>query len=295
MGERFVATFELFHLSLIERDRDLFTALDQRPSREDWLRKAFSETFTFEHRARKFYWVPFERVNELVIGHVTRTHKRTHHAPPEDGAIEIVTDEWQGSLVLVDPASHEDGQKVAFERDPTIGRPRAVLQSLLAHVNMVSGAEYAVEPKPIFDENSFWAWSTAHENKLRRITFDFVVPNMWESATNLDEELRELRSIGVQRAKVTYEGPDEIDATSSQIKDGVDYASKGGGTLTAKAKNGDTYASTEKTKTAKLPTTSAEVGGVKDAITKWSRKLLGREQSDDVASPDRAVSDPAVD
>lgn len=290
-----MATFELFHLSLIEREHDLFSQLQKQPTREEWLREAFSSNFTFEHRARKFYWVPWQPIKGLLVGRVARTHKRAHHTPPEEGAVETISDEWQGSLVLIDPAPHEDGQKVGFERDPTIGRPRSVLQSLLAHVNSLPDAPYAIEPKPIFDENSFWAWSSAHENKLRRITFDFVVPNMWDSASNLDKELRELRSIGVQRAKVSYEAPDEIDATSTPIKEGVDYASKGGGTVTAKAKNGDTYTSTEKTRTAKLPTTSAEVGGIREAITKWSQRLLGREQSNNVADTDRSAGNSSDD
>jgi hypothetical protein len=165
----------------------------------------------------------------------------------------------------------------------------------LAFVNALPSAPYAIEPKPIFDENSFWQWSAAHENKLRRITFDFVVPNMWQSATNLEEELRQLRTIGVQRAKVTYEGADEIKATSATIKEGVDYAAKGGGTVTAKATNGDTYASTEQTKTARLPTSPAGAGGLRELITRWSRKLLGREQEDSVADSDRPASGPAGD
>lgn len=291
-----MATFELFHLSLIEREfhPDLFNQVPPPvPTREEWLRTAFAQTFTFEHRAKTFYWVPLDPIDGVMFGHVTRTHRRAQHAPPEQGAAEIVKDEWQGSAVLIDPVTHPDGQKVAFERDSTIGRPRSVLQSLLAHVNAMPGAPYAIEPKPIFDENSFWSWASAHENKLRRITFDFVVPNMWDSASNLDRELRELRSIGVQRAKVSYEGPDEIDATSTTIKEGVDYASKGGGTVTAKAKNGDSYVSTEKTRTAKLPTTSAERGGLREMITKWSQRLLGREQGDHMADPDRPPSGPA--
>jgi hypothetical protein len=292
-----VPTFELFHLSLIERElqRDLFIRDEPRPSREEWIRSVFGPTFTFEHRAKTFYWVPLEQIDGVIFGHVTRTHKRAAHAPPEEGATEILTDEWQGSAVLIDPRPHEDGQKVSFERDSTIGRPRAVLQSLLAYVNALPRAPYAIEPKPIFDENSFWQWSAAHENKLRRITFDFVVPNMWQSATNLDDELRQLRTIGVQRAKVTYEGADEIKATSPTIKEGVDYASRGGGTVTAKATNGDTYASTESTKTARLPTSPADTGGLRELITKWSRKLLGREQSDIVADPDRTADGPSID
>lgn len=288
-----MATFELFHLSLIERDQgDFFLP---RFSRAEWITRVLAEPFTFEHRNKSFHWVPKEASEGLVAGTVARVHRRVHHTPPEEGAVEVASDEWQGSLVLIDPTEHDDGQKVSFERDQTVGRPRAVLQSLLAALNATANAPYAVEPKPIFDQRSFWAWSSAHENRVRRITFDFVVPNMWHSASNLDEELRALKGIGVQRAKVTYEGPDEIEATSEIIKDGVDYASKGGGTVTAKATNGDKFTSTEQTKTVSLPTTSATLGELREAITKWSRRLLGREQDDSLAEPDWVGDDAGSD
>lgn len=246
-----VGTFELFHLSLIERDQgDLFV---NQMTREAWLKHTLDSAFIFSHREKDFHWVPVDTGSHLIAGNVARTHKRVHHTPPEDGAIEVVSDEWQGSLVILDPSHHQDGQKLSFERDQTVGRPRAVLQSLLTAVNMRTDAPYAIEPKPIFNKASFWSWSAAHENKVRRIAFEFVVPNMWGSASDLDEELKALGAIGVQKAKTAFESPDGIDTTAKPIKEAIEYAAKGAGSVTAKAQNGDTYASTDDAATVKLP------------------------------------------
>lgn len=259
-------------------------------SREDWLRLAFSEAFKFSHRKGECHWVPASTGTPIIAGNVVRLHPRRQHAAPEEGGYEIVSNEWQGAIVLIDPTHHDDGQKVSFERDETIGKPRSVLQSMLAHVNAMPDAPYIIEPEPIFNQASFWAWAAAHENRLRSITFDFVVPNMWGSTTGLEEDLKELKEIGVAKARVTLsEGKreDGIDATSQQVRDGVAYAARGGGEITAKAKNGDPYVSTDDAKTTRLPTTSADRNDGVGALTKWFQRLLGREQDDRLDGPDR--------
>ena len=93
--------------------------------------------------------------NVEIIGTVARLHQKVHHTPPDEGAVEMVSDEWQGALVIVDPVHHDDGQKVSFERDATIGRPRAVLSSMLAAINALPDAPYSIEPRPIFHSSGF--------------------------------------------------------------------------------------------------------------------------------------------
>lgn len=283
-------TFELFHLSLLQQmQKDMF--LDPRdPTREEWLRICFGRRFSFEHRTNVVHWVPAEIDSDLIAGNLVRSHPRRHHAPPDEGAMEVLSEEWQGSMVLIDPTHHDDGQKMSFERDETLGKPRSVLQSLAAHLNALPGAPYVIEPKPIFNEDSFWNWVAGHEYKLHSITFEFIVPNMWGSKSALDEDLKQLGEIGVSRAKVTLDEGDKkdgVDARGQQIRDGVDYAAQGGGSITAKAKNGDGFSSTDNTSTAKLPPKGADrTGGIR-GLVKWFPKLLGREQDDRMDSSHR--------
>lgn len=288
--------FELFHLSLLEvRQLGLFED-GPRPTREEWLRQVFNSRFEFQHRSVICHWVPDHTDPTFIAGNVVRSHPRRHHVSPEEGAFEVVSEEWQGAIVLIDPVDHPDGQKVSFERDSTLGEPRAVLQSLIASINATPTAPYVIEPKPIFNEARFWSWAAAHEYRLKRISFELIAPNMFGSKSALDEDMKYLGESGVSKVKITMdEGtrPEGIDAQNDQIKQGVDYAAQGGGSITAKAKNGDSFASTNNTKTTTLPATPADRSGGIKAITKWFPKLLGREQDDslddDTGDPDGPV------
>jgi len=288
--------FELFHLSLhVKAQAELFENSSPR-TREQWLREAFSKQFAFQHRNKQMYWVPSSADHDLISGNLVRLHQRRRHKPPEEGAIEEIGEEWQGAIVIIDPSHHADGQKLSFERDETIGKPRPVLQSLVAHINAMPEAPYAIEPKPIFSEESFWSWASAHEFKLKAITFEFVTPNMFDSKNAFDEDMAELGAVGVSTVKMTMSEGDRgggIDANSSQIKNAVDYAAQGGGSLSAKARNGDKFKSTNDSAIATLPSKLADRSGGLKALTKWFPKLLGREQDNSMDGGAGDVGGPA--
>ena len=113
--------FEVFHLSLIGRQGDLFSP---PYTREEWLRVAFNRNFQFMHRRRVFHWVPKYVGDGEIIGIVERQTTRSRHLPPSEGASEFTESIWQGAIVIIDPAHHELGQRVSFEVDPDVGRFR---------------------------------------------------------------------------------------------------------------------------------------------------------------------------
>lgn len=251
-------------------------------TREQWLRNAFSRSFEFAHRNKTFHWVPTSLEAPEIVGTVARQHMKAHHLTPDEGAAETISEEWQGAIVVIDPTSHDDGQKLAFEIDATIGRTEAVLASLAAHINETRDATYDIEPKAIWTEREFWAWATAHSNLVKKITFDFAVPNMWSSTSNLEEELRELgRNTGAIKAKVGLESPDGVKTDSQQVSDAVQYSAQGAGDITATAINGDKFRSHKSRKMSKLLAMPAD--GIQ-GLTTWVQKILGREQDDSLDS-----------
>jgi len=272
--------FELFHLSLLEQTQIGLFESSIKPTREAWLRESFGSSFKFTHRTIECHWVPADTEGGFIAGNVVRSHPRRHHMPPEEGALEVVSEEWQGAMVVIDPSHHDDGQKLSFERDQTLGRPRSVLQSMIAHVNATFGAPYVIEPKPIFSEGDFWDWAAAHEYRMRKIAFEFIVPNMFGSKNAFDDDMADLGKAGVSKVKMVLDEGGRaggIDAQNDQVQMGVDYAAQGGGSVTATAKNGDKFTSTNNPKTATLPATPVERSSGIRAITKWFPKLLGRE------------------
>lgn len=281
-GGAVAGIFELFHLSLLPMLQGNIFQASPVPSREEWLREAFEKTFKFHHRKVECHWVPQETGTQFITGNVVRLHARRHHKPPEEGAFEVLGKEWQGAIVIIDPTHHDDGQKVSFERDATLGAPKSVLQSMCAHINLSERAPYVIEPKPIFNEAQFWAWAAGHGYRMRRISFEFVAPNMFGSKNAFDEDMAELGQSGVTTARVAFDSGGRaggIDAQNEQIRSGVDYAAQGGGSIRARAENGDDYSSTRNTRIARLPKSIKELGGEIKALTKWLPLLLGREQN----------------
>ena len=126
-------TFEQFHFSLIERDEPDF--LEPTLTREAWLRSKLGSQFQFRHMGKAFHWVPQPISDEFLVGVVERQKSQTQRTPPDEGALEIEAEIWKGSMVVIDPVHRPDGQKVAFENDSSVGQPKAVLTSLVAHLN----------------------------------------------------------------------------------------------------------------------------------------------------------------
>ncbi len=269
-------TFQLFHLSLLRREQgDLF----QRDlSREDWIRSVFTRPFQFTHRKRDFFWVPKSSDGDSIIAIVERQTSRLQHRPPEQGGDEIRGEVWQGAVVIIDPRPHDSGQRVAFEVDRDIGTPNAVLGSVLWHLNAAPPGPYYVESKPVFDGSTFWTFAREHGGILRRITFGFVVPNMWDTKNELDKELRETgEQTGAQRVQVTLESSDGVKADTPKVREGVDYSEKGGASLSATSINGATFHSSKRIQRTKVETEELRDG---DEATLWKRlagKILGRE------------------
>jgi len=269
--------FELFHLSLLPRERDMF---DSRPelTREQWIRVSLSEQFKFTHRKKEFYWVPKDEDSDIV-GIVERQTERLRHRSPEQGGTEVMGQEWQGVVIIIDPTPHDTGQRVAFERDAAVGTASSILRSLLEHVSSRPAAQYTIEAKPVFDTTSFWAFAGKHNQVLRQITFDFVVPNMWGTRTNLEKELRSTgEETGAQKAQVRLSGQDGVKTDNKLVKDGVAYAGEGGGSVTARALDGERFTSKSSSATTKIQDDDVEG---EEQISIWKRmasKILRRDE-----------------
>ena len=269
-------TFHFFHLSLVERsDASLFSI--DLTSREANLRHVLSNNFQFVHRSKSFNWVLKDASEDYIIGIIQRKTEHTHHRPPEEGGDEITEPDWQGAIVIIDPRTHESGQALLFERDQRLGKSEAILASLFRHINGQITINYTIHCKPIFDGHTFWSFAENHGHKLQRISFKFVVPNMWGTTTALEKELRDTaESTGADNVDVAFHGSDGVNTDTDRISQGIGYSEKGGGSITARAQNGKTYTSAGKTKSEKV---KEEVTGenLVEKLSRLARKLLGNE------------------
>ncbi len=286
--------FTLFHLSLIQpRQVDLE---EVKATREEWLRKILADEFKFEYRAGGYmHWVPKDDVDECIFGLLERKRPHEHHEPPERGGGEVITDEWQGAYVLIDPTHHEDGQKVAIEND-VVGKPSSLLANLMNAVNKRHDKPYQIEFEPIFDSNTFWQFADKHDSVLSNITFDFVVPNMWGAKNGLDKDLRETGAqTGTERVKIGLSSKSGVYTDNQKVADGVEYAERGAGTIKARSFDGTTYTSENSVKTTKVPSVKDENESMHGFFKKLKRRILGREKNDAAPSNDIADSNSSDD
>jgi hypothetical protein len=222
-------------------------------SRQDTIRRAFSENFKFLHRGNIFYWVRQADVADSICGVVQRQRPRRQHEEPGAGGREIINPEWQGAMVYIDPVTHLDGQKIAFEVDETIGRPGAIINTLIEWVNKDPELPYHLVVKPIFNDAGFWDFARRHNYILRSVTFDLVVPNMWDTEGEFEEGMREAKEITqAQRVILKYESASGINTKSEQVRAGVGYSARGGGSMTALSLDRHRFASRKRPLTARV-------------------------------------------
>lgn len=269
--------FFLFHLSLIPvREPTLETP---RISRADWLRRILENGFEFPHRADKtLHWVPREGFNDLIFGVIEQKKPYSHHLPPSEGGRETISEQWQGAYVLLDPNHHDAGQRIAVEIDQ-VGTPKALLKSLLNHLNSLPDRPFTIKSDLIFDGRDFWKFSNDHSDILKYVTFKFAVPNMWGAENSLEEDLKATGTqTGADKVTVRMEAKDGIYTRNEKIENGVSYAERGAGEVTAKSLDGKRFSSVNKPQTTRMPKQEIGFEETRRMFEEFQLRILGRDK-----------------
>lgn len=207
----------------------------------------------------------------------TKEGTHTLHRSPKEGGEEFVTEEWQGSYVIIDPTPHDVGQRIAVEND-VVGRPTAIMKKLRRALNERPDAPFQIEIEPIFDPNTFWSFAYDHGGVLRSVAFDFVVPNMWGTETDLEKELQSTREdTGAERVRIGLESRHGVDVDSERIKNGVGYAQKGAGKINAKSLDGDAYSSESEPTVTRIKVLDQVRDLANEYLREMKDRILGRE------------------
>lgn len=252
---------ELFHLSLAY-NTNLFAARNKDGSpleREDWIRKVFSERIEFFHRGSKYHYIPHQSpidvTEPLLFGRIGRKVTAEENAPPEEGLEDVRRDSWKASSVVIDPRKHDDGQKLAMQSRKGVGAPFSVLKSLMFHISYnIIDAPYFVEIRPLTDPSGFWDFVEQNEGEITSITLEFIAPNMFGIGDRMDEEWEDLKANEhAVRATTTIENENGLNPNTERVKKAVDYASKGGGSVSARTRRGKRYNSKKRTRKVSIP------------------------------------------
>lgn len=157
---------------------------------------------------------------------------------PDDGYEEFVHDTWNAAVVVVDPTEHDDGQKMAIQFHPEVGRPSTLAPRLLqAMEQQQEFNQYLSALHPITNTEKFWDFVSRNEGKITHIRFDLEVPNMFGGDDEYSKEMKEFRDKeNAQSVAIEVSNPDGIDANTDRIRYTANKAmTQGTGKIKARA------------------------------------------------------------
>lgn len=232
---------------------------DGKPlNREMWLRAVFGQRIDFVHRKEQFHYLPAPDLTDgretprLIAGRVGRRVSVEENAPPDKGLEPVVRPAWHSARIFIDPKSHGDGQKVAFELRGDIGLPVAIFETLAWAISVRSDEPYEIEAHPIVEKETFWSF-VAENRQVVEVEFEFLAPNMFGAASDLDKDLKDIQAhIKSRKTKVAFQSKDGLQLADKRIHEAVDYVARGTGTVKARAKNNRRYNSAKKPKKIKI-------------------------------------------
>ncbi|PBD15464.1 hypothetical protein CLD06_06045 [Wolbachia endosymbiont of Drosophila subpulchrella] len=275
--------FELFRLSLMARpQRDLI--LDDPkgdPTKEEYLRKVFNKKYMVSHRGTEFYYVPLpsdKKTPPFLGGRIGRSFENIEFTPPDQGFNESLHKGWKALAIVLDPSPHDDGQKIAVEVNREVGQASAILGSLIERINQEDDAIYMIDHRPIIDAETFWQFAKENKGNITNLKFEFTAPNMFGGRDSIQEELRAFRdNERAQKVSIALTSPDGINTDTERVHEGVDYAEKGGGDITARTKNNRRYNSKNKVKITHIAIDSTSSESKLSQILNLARNVLGHE------------------
>lgn len=271
--------FDLFRFSLLPRPQmDILHHPD--PTREAYLRQLFSARHEFTHYKTVFHYVPSDTPagETAIIGRIGRSVVMEENLSPDVGLADSEHETWKASFIIIDPTEHEDGQKVSFESDPLVGKTDAIMQSLVHALNEKNPlTAFHLEVAPISEASTFWQFAAENKGNITMLSFLFVAPNMFGGIDNITEEMRLFRDEEkAQRVKIQLQSDEGIETDTDKIKNSVEYTTRGGGDIAARARGGRSYNSKEKTRHVTMDKVENSEP-LLDRIARSISKVLGRE------------------
>lgn len=274
--------FELFHLSLLQRAQmDIDGEEFKDFTRAEWLNKVFTEKMPFDSYGSEFYYLPSlpSEGDDVVVGRLGRHVERDENLPPEDGFEEITREIWLASVIVLDPAEHEDGQKLAVQVVGDIGKPSTLVKNLVGSINnRYPYSPYSIEVGHIVDTQTFWNFVSENKGDVTSVSFDFIPPNMLGADEDYYQEMNEYKqNEKARKVKLSIENPDGINPETDRIKRATNYALEGRGAIKAKAKGNKRYNSDNEVQRTYVENVSEAGVELVDVAKKLANRILGRE------------------
>ncbi|MDD6087812.1 MAG: hypothetical protein PUB69_00610 [Desulfovibrionaceae bacterium] len=128
-------------------------------------------------------------------------------------------------------------QILAVEISKDYSNPKSIVKYFNEKMNaLLEESHLAVKISPLYKKSDFWSFIEEHKDKISRINFELITPNMSNISHSLSEELKGLSKStksSVTNLNICAEKGKSlvIDQQNQGIASMVDYSSNGGGEI----------------------------------------------------------------
>jgi len=152
---------------------------------------------------------------------------------------------WRASTIVVDPSDHDDGHKLAMEYIQLLGKSKSILSTMFSHINEIHGIYYTIEINPIVNSGRFYDFVKSVGSPVSFLSISFTPPNgLWSADSSAKEEVQEIsRKTKATKIRTILSNKDGLDVSSGGLKESIDYAESGSGSIRAKTISGNVFTS----------------------------------------------------
>ncbi|WP_152610655.1 hypothetical protein [Ruegeria sp. ANG-R] len=232
-----------------------------RRTRTEYLKDVFSTRIEFEHWGKLLVYIPISTDDfedgAVCSGRIGSQKTESINASPDELFEPEVITNWRASNFLIDTRNYNDGQKIAMQQRPEVGKPLSILNSLIKHINEAnpdSGWELSVNA--ITERTTFWEAAEQYKGQITRAEFSYVTPNVLGLRSKINDRLKNYKSEeNANHVTVVLENEKgNLRLDSQEVKDAVEYTSEGGGSTKLKANGKKVYDSTDDEKAVTVET-----------------------------------------
>jgi hypothetical protein len=281
--------YALFRVSMVpRRQASLFgQAHGEEPSpdeearhKAELVRRAFTTYAEFEYRRGRLYLVPVFKDGRFVGSHLSKPAAVRVRASPMPGAeVQVVPDHPRANLFL-SLAPDDSSQIVALQDVSTVGRPTALMDALVEHINLspLADENYDLVSIVIPQKGTYLAAAKENEGRITEVDFSFVVPNIIFLSSDLREELERARDEdGAQVVGYSVKNNEgNVNAESPRLVGLAEDVEQGLGSVIIKIAKKIVYRSDRKVKTVDIENKSAVDEMDEDSFQAAARQLFSR-------------------
>ena len=170
----------------------------EKRTRAQYISDVFSKRWDFKHYGTTMIFLPIppEDINGDVFcfGRIGKEVTDLVNDGPETLFADRSLKSWRAANIAVDSRDFEDGQKIAIQVKDYVGKPLAILNSLVQHVNSENpDSGWLISVNAVTKVASFWEAVNDHKGSITKAEFTYVTPNVLGIRSKLNKRLKEYR------------------------------------------------------------------------------------------------------